>query len=103
MIHQEDLDNLKSMIQEQKDYWDAAGPPGTANSHNSRSNVIIGILKNMKEEFRSKLSDSQAAEMQSQKNFEELKAAKEKAIEIGQDSIDKKTKERADTDNTLAK
>merc|ERR1719421_1337184 len=102
MIHEEDLDNLKSLVQEQKDFWDAAGPPGTANSHNSRSNSIIGILKNMKEEFRSKLEESQQGETAAQKNFEELKATKEKEIALGQETIDKKTKERAETNNRLA-
>lgn len=101
-IHQDDVDNLKSLVQEHKDYFDAAGPPGTANSHNSRSNVIIGILKNMKEEFRSKLEESQAGELQAQKNFEELKATKTKEIELGQETVDKKTKERAETNNRLA-
>lgn len=102
IVHQDDLDNLSSLVQEEQDHFQAAGPPGTANSHNSRSNVIIGILKNMKDEFRSKLEESQANETQNAKNFASLKATKTKEIELGQQTVDKKTQEKADTDVQVA-
>merc|ERR1719160_1608005 len=69
------------------------------------SGEIFGILKQMKESFETNLANSQKEEMQSQKDYEDLKAAKEEEIAAGQDLIDTKTGELATTDekNALSK
>merc|ERR1719214_165198 len=56
----------------------------------------------MKETFESNLSASQKEEMANQKAYEDLKAAKEAEIKAGQDQIDSKTQELADTDEKNA-
>merc|ERR1712012_333118 len=48
--------------------------------------------------FEANLSQSQKEEMANQKAYEDLKAAKEAEIAAGQEQIDKKTSELADTD-----
>merc|ERR1711941_28482 len=50
----------------------------------------------------SNLSASQKEEMANQKAYEDLKAAKEAEIKAGQDQIDSKTQELADTDEKNA-
>merc|ERR1719262_313075 len=69
------------------------------------SGEIFGILKQMKESFETNLANSQKEEMQSQKDFVDLKAAKEEEIAAGQSLIDTKTGELATTDekNALSK
>merc|ERR1712226_1686270 len=67
-----------------------------------QSGEIFGILKQMKETFESNLSASQKEEMANQKAYEDLKAAKEAEIAAGQEQIDKKTAELADTDEKNA-
>merc|ERR1719487_2952497 len=69
------------------------------------SGEIFGILKQMKESFETNLANSQKEEMQSQKDYEDLKAAKEEEIAAGQSLIDTKTGELATTDekNALSK
>jgi hypothetical protein len=69
------------------------------------SGEIFGILKQMKESFETNLANSQKEEMQSQKDYEDLKAAKEEEISAGQSLIDTKTGELATTDekNALSK
>merc|ERR1719174_739751 len=66
------------------------------------SGEIFGILKQMKESFETNLANSQKEEMQSQKDYEDLKAAKEAEIKAGQDLIDTKTTELATTDEKNA-
>merc|ERR1719420_1687000 len=66
------------------------------------SGEIFGILKQMKESFETNLANSQKEEMQSQKDYEDLKAAKESEIAAGQDLIDTKTVELATTDEKNA-
>merc|ERR1719194_246703 len=56
----------------------------------------------MKETFETNLSSSQKEEMANQKAYEELKAAKEDEIAAGQEQIDSKTQELADTDEKNA-
>merc|ERR1719359_934048 len=56
----------------------------------------------MKETFETNLSTSQKEEMANQKAYEELKAAKEDEIAAGQEQIDIKTQELADTDEKNA-
>jgi len=66
------------------------------------SGEIFGILKQMKESFETNLANSQKEEMQSQKDYEDLKAAKEEEIKAGQDLIDTKTTELGTTDEKNA-
>merc|ERR1712038_1894740 len=61
-----------------------------------------GILTQMLETFEANLSQSQKEEMENQKAYEDLKAAKEAEIAAGQEQIDKKTAELADTDEENA-
>jgi hypothetical protein len=67
-----------------------------------QSGEIFGILKQMKESFETNLADTQKEEMQNQKAYDELKAAKEEEISAGQEQIDAKTQELATTDEKLA-
>merc|ERR1711972_295034 len=71
-------------------------------SYAPQSGEIFGILKQMKETFESNLSASQKEEMANQKAYEDLKAAKEAEIAAGQEQIDTKTQELADTDEKNA-
>ena len=52
--------------------------------------------------FETNLSNSQKEEMEAQKAYEDLKAAKENEIKAGNELKDKKTQELADTDAKLA-
>ncbi len=54
------------------------------------------------ETFETNLSQSQKDEMANQKAYEDLKAAKEAEIKAGQEQIDSKTQELADTDEKNA-
>ena len=56
----------------------------------------------MKETFETNLASSQKEETANQKAYEDLKAAKEEEIKAGQDQIDAKTQELADTDEKNA-
>merc|ERR1740138_769871 len=67
-----------------------------------QSGEIFGILEQMKESFETNLADTQKEEMQNQKAYDELKAAKEEEISAGQEQIDSKTQELATTDEKLA-
>jgi len=66
------------------------------------SGEIFGILKQMKESFETNLANSQAEETQAQKDYEDLKAAKETEIAAGTDLIDTKTAELATSDEKNA-
>merc|ERR1711937_971122 len=74
----------------------------TATDYAPASGEIFGILKQMKETFETNLANSQKEEMQSQKDYEDLKAAKESEIKAGQDLIDTKTVELGSTDEKNA-
>merc|ERR1719413_234396 len=89
-----------SFVQAPEDYFDA--DPTFKQSYAPQSGEIFGILNQMKETFETNLSSSQKEEMANQKAYEELKAAKEDEIKAGQDQIDKKTQELADTDEKNA-
>merc|ERR1719475_32146 len=91
---------LASFIQAPEDYFDAA--PTFKQSYAPQSGEIFGILKQMKETFETNLSASQKEEMANQKAYEDLKAAKEAEIKAGQEQIDSKTQELADTDEKNA-
>merc|ERR1719355_480700 len=91
---------VTSFLQAPGDYFDAA--PTFKQSYAPQSGEIFGILRQMKDTFEANLSDSQKEENASQKAYEELKAAKEAEISAGQDQIDSKTQEKADTDQKNA-
>jgi len=74
----------------------------TNDNYAPASGEIFGILKQMKETFETNLANSQKEEMQSQKDYEDLKAAKEEEIKAGQDLIDTKTVELGTTDEKNA-
>merc|ERR1712038_949729 len=89
-----------AFVQAPQDYFDAK--PTFKQSYAPQSGEIFGILRQMKETFEANLSDSQKEEMANQKAYEDLKAAKEEEIAAGQEQIDKKTAELADTDEKNA-
>merc|ERR1712129_65426 len=89
-----------SFIQAPQDYFDAK--PTFKQSYAPQSGEIFGILTQMLETFEANLSQSQKEEMENQKAYEDLKAAKEAEIAAGQEQIDKKTSELADTDEKNA-
>merc|ERR1712100_603285 len=91
---------VSSFIQAPEDYFDAE--PTFKQSYAPQSGEIFGILKQMKETFETNLSSSQKEEMTNQKAYEDLKAAKEAEIAAGQEQIDTKTQELADTDEKNA-
>merc|ERR1719174_2471501 len=74
----------------------------TATDYAPASGEIFGILKQMKETFETNLANSQKEEMQSQKDYEDLKAAKEAEIKAGTELADTKTQELASTDEKNA-
>jgi hypothetical protein len=76
--------------------------PTFKQSYAPQSGAIFGILKQMKETFEENLAKAQKDEVQDQKDFEQLKAAKEEEIAEGQAQIDTKTSELAETDEKLA-
>merc|ERR1719152_836429 len=80
---------VSAFIQAPEDYFDAE--PTFKQSYAPQSGEIFGILKQMKETFETNLSSSQKEELQNQKAYEELKAAKTEEIKAGQDQIDAKT------------
>merc|ERR1719145_17861 len=91
---------MSSFVQAPEDYFDAE--PTFKQSYAPQSGEIFGILKQMKETFETNLSSSQKEEMTNQKAYEDLKAAKEAEIAAGQEQIDTKTQELADTDEKNA-
>merc|ERR1719377_114336 len=66
---------IGAFVQSPEDYFDAA--PTFKQSYAPQSGEIFGILKQMKETFESNLSASQKEELEGQKSYESLKAAKE--------------------------
>merc|ERR1719158_819341 len=62
------------------------------------SSEIFGILKQMKETFETNLAASQKEEMENQKDYEDVKAAKESEIAAGEAQIDTKTTTLAATE-----
>merc|ERR1719418_501174 len=91
---------VASFVQSPEDYFDAA--PTFKQSYAPQSGEIFGILRQMRETFESNLSASQKEEMENQKAYSDLKAAKEEEIAAGQAQIDSKTQELADTDEKNA-
>jgi hypothetical protein len=91
---------VAAFVQSPEDYFDAE--PTFKQSYAPASGAIFGILKQMKETFESNLSQSQKDELNSQKAYEDLKAAKEEEIAAGQEQVDTKKQELATTDEKLA-
>merc|ERR1712172_161517 len=91
---------VSSFVQAPEDYFDAE--PTFKQSYAPQSGEIFGILKQMLETIENNLSASQKEEMANQKAYEDLKAAKEAEIAAGQEQIDTKTQELADTDEKNA-
>jgi len=56
------------------------------------SGEIVGILKSMKDEMEKTMKDTETTETSSASGFEDLKAAKDKEIEIASEAIESKTK-----------
>merc|ERR1719503_380462 len=76
--------------------------PSSDGSYAPASGQIFGILNQMKETFETNLSDSQKMEMNKQSSYDQVKAAKSAEIQAGQNQIDKKTEELAQTDEANA-
>merc|ERR1712228_1357 len=91
---------IAAFVQSPEDYFDAE--PTFKQSYAPQSGEIVGILKQMLETFENNLAASQKEEMANQKAYEDLKAAKEDEIAAGQEQIDTKTQELADTDEKNA-
>merc|ERR1719230_2359398 len=92
--------SINAFLQSPDDFFDSQA--NFAQSKAPASGEIFGILKQMKESFETNLANSQKEEMQSQKDYEDLKAAKEAEIAAGQDLIDTKTVELGTTDEKNA-
>merc|ERR1719453_2834344 len=92
--------SINAFLQSPEDYFEPQA--NFAQSQAPASGEIFGILKQMKESFETNLANSQKEEMQSQKDYEDLKAAKDEEISAGQSQIDTKTSELADTDEKNA-
>jgi len=89
-----------AFVQAPQDYFDAA--PTFKQSYAPQSGEIFGILRQMKETFESNLSASQKEELDNQRAYEDLKAAKEDEITAGQQQLDTKTRDLALTDEKNA-
>merc|ERR1719420_2388756 len=95
--HQRKL--VESFAQSPEDYFGAqSGFLQEKQSYAPASGEIFGILKQMKESFETNLGASQSEEMENQKAYEDLKAAKEAEIAAGQSQIDTKSTELGNTD-----
>eukprot|EP00929_Paragymnodinium_shiwhaense_P093814 TRINITY_DN540_c0_g1_i1.p1 TRINITY_DN540_c0_g1~~TRINITY_DN540_c0_g1_i1.p1 ORF type:complete len:785 (-),score=347.92 TRINITY_DN540_c0_g1_i1:89-2443(-) len=71
-------------------------------SYSSQSSGIFGILKQMKEEFEEKLSESQKDEMRAVADFKEMAAAKSAQIETAQKKLDEVEGAHADNQKALS-
>merc|ERR1719217_1973267 len=92
--------DFAAFVESPQDYFDAE--PTFKQSYAPKSNAIFGILNQMKETFETNLSSSQKEEATNLKAYEDLKAAKETEITAGQEQVDAKTIELADTDEKTA-
>jgi len=77
-------------------------PNANAGSYTPASGQIFGILNQMKEEFENNLSTMQQEEATAQKEFADLKAAKQTEIAAGKQQTKDKVQNLADTDQGLA-
>jgi len=67
-----------------------------------QSGAVFGMLKGMKESFENNLAKSQDEETTNQKDYEALKAAKEEELAAGNNAVETKTQELADSDEKNA-
>merc|ERR1719443_2645795 len=96
--HQRKL--AQAFVQSPSGYFDTE--PAFQQSRAPASGEIFGILKQMKETFETNLASSQKEEMENQKAYEDLKAAKEEEIAAGTSQVDTKTTTLAATDEKKA-
>eukprot|EP00927_Polykrikos_kofoidii_P047445 TRINITY_DN415_c0_g1_i6.p1 TRINITY_DN415_c0_g1~~TRINITY_DN415_c0_g1_i6.p1 ORF type:complete len:721 (+),score=192.90 TRINITY_DN415_c0_g1_i6:67-2163(+) len=89
-----------SFIKAPEDYFEAQ--PTFKQSYAPESGEIFGILKEMLETFEANLSESQKEEIENQKSYEGLKAAKEQEIAADNAQINSKSQRLAETDAKLA-
>merc|ERR1719191_1880078 len=89
---------VESFVQSPDDYFDAQPQFQQAPA----SGEIFGILKQMKESFETNLEAAQKEEMENQKAYEDLKAAKEEEIAAGTSLADTKTTTLAATEEKKA-
>merc|ERR1719217_1296127 len=87
---------LAAFLQQPADYIDAE--PTFKQSYAPASGEILGILKQMMEEFESNLDQMQKDELAAQKTYEAMKAALEGELKAAQASLDKKTMELGNVD-----
>merc|ERR1719247_3560391 len=76
--------------------------PTNSGSYAPQSGEIFGVLKQMKEGFETNLKDATAEEATAAKTFADMKAAKTDELQSAQTSIQTKTAEKADADDTAA-
>merc|ERR1719174_1812240 len=91
---------ITAFIQAPSDYFDAE--PTFKQSYAPQSGAIFGILKQMKETFETNLETSQKEEMQSQSDYEALKATKTQELADTDSKLALSKEELEDTRNTLA-
>jgi len=88
----------KKMIQQ---FVQAGVNPGSP-EYSSKSGEIVGVLKQMLENFKANLSDGDAAETKAQEEFESLKAAKTEEINSGVALVKSKAQSLAKTNAALS-
>merc|ERR1719335_1997669 len=81
------------------DYFSAS--PTFKQAYAPQPGEIFGILRQMKETFEADLSDSQKEEIEAQKAYKALKAAKEQEIATGKASLQEKSQQLAAADEAL--
>jgi len=88
--------SVSAFLQAPQDYFDAA--PTFKQSYAPQSGEIFGILKGMKESFETNLANAQEEEKEAVATFQTVKSSKTQEISTGQQQIDDKKTELADTD-----
>jgi len=84
-------DTKKALLQQ------PTGAAAGAKSYNSQSGAIYGMLKQMNEDFQSKLENARKEEAEAQRLFDQMKAALLKEIASQELSVKNKKTELADT------
>merc|ERR1719327_204254 len=102
MINSRQRKVLTDFVQTPYDEYELPDAYSLAQARAPASGEIFGILQQMKESFETNMANSQKEEMQSQKDYEALKAAKTEEVKAGQALIDTKTQEVAATDEKNA-
>jgi hypothetical protein len=88
----------KKMIQQ---FVQAGVNPGSP-EYSSKSGEIMGVLKQMLENFKANLGDGDAAETKAQEEFEQLKSAKTEEINSGVALVKSKSQSLAKTNAALS-